>query len=80
MRYETISLNASPPQEEASSQNNDFKAYSLNQIFAMYRKHSNGVYSSLEEFKVRFDVDINKAYLDGRYGSVPKFKNIFKSK
>ena len=31
-------------------QNNDFKAYSLNQIFAMYRKHSNGVYSSLEEF------------------------------
>ncbi len=36
--------------------------------------------SSLEEFKVRFDVDINKAYLDGRYGSVPKFKNIFKSK
>jgi len=29
---------------------------------------------SLEEFKTRFDKDIMNAYLDGRYGSVPKFK------
>lgn len=29
---------------------------------------------SLERFKERFDKDILKAYLDGRYGSVPKFK------
>lgn len=29
---------------------------------------------SLEKFKIRFDQDVMKAYLDGRYGSVPKFK------
>lgn len=29
---------------------------------------------SLEKFKERFDKDVLKAYLDGRYGSVPKFK------
>ena len=29
---------------------------------------------SLEEFKTRFDKDIMSAYLDGRYGSIPKFK------
>ena len=29
---------------------------------------------SLEEFKTRFDKDIMTAYLDGRYGSIPKFK------
>lgn len=29
---------------------------------------------SLEQYKERFDRDILKAYLEGRYGSVPKFK------
>ncbi|WP_322905217.1 AAA family ATPase [Paenibacillus sp. SGZ-1009] len=29
---------------------------------------------SLEKYKERFDRDILRAYLDGRYGSVPKFK------
>lgn len=29
---------------------------------------------SLEDFKTRFDKDIMTAYLDGRYGSIPKFK------
>ncbi|MCZ8537279.1 AAA family ATPase [Paenisporosarcina quisquiliarum] len=29
---------------------------------------------SLEKFKERFDKDILKAYLDGRYGSIPEFK------
>lgn len=29
---------------------------------------------SLEAFKTRFDKDIMTAYLDGRYGSIPKFK------
>lgn len=28
----------------------------------------------LEKFKIRFDQDVMKAYLDGRYGSIPKFK------
>lgn len=29
---------------------------------------------SLEKYKERFDKDILRAYLDGRYGSIPKFK------
>ncbi|WP_419306805.1 AAA family ATPase [Acinetobacter guillouiae] len=29
---------------------------------------------SLEKYKIRFDQDVMKAYLDGRYGSIPKFK------
>ncbi|MDD4000369.1 MAG: AAA family ATPase [Bacilli bacterium] len=32
---------------------------------------------SLEEFNVRFDKKIDKAYLDGRYGGVPIFDSIF---
>jgi hypothetical protein len=28
---------------------------------------------SLEEYKVRFDKDIMKEYLVGKYGSIPKF-------
>ena len=32
---------------------------------------------SLEEFNVRFDKKIDKAYLDGRYGGIPIFNEIF---
>lgn len=32
---------------------------------------------SLEEFNVRFDKKIDKAYLDGRYGGVPIFDSVF---
>ena len=32
---------------------------------------------SLEEFNVRFDLIVDKAYLDGRYGGVPVFDSIF---
>ena len=32
---------------------------------------------SLEEFNVRFDKKIDKAYLDGRYGGVPIFNEVF---
>lgn len=34
---------------------------------------------SLEEFNVRFDKKIDKAYLDGRYGGVPVFDTVFPS-
>lgn len=30
---------------------------------------------SLENFKVRYDKKVEKAYLDGRYGGVPVFKD-----
>lgn len=32
---------------------------------------------SLEEYNTRFDQKIDKAYLDGRYGGVPKFSTVF---
>lgn len=32
---------------------------------------------SLEEYNTRFDQKIDKAYLDGRYGGVPKFSAVF---
>lgn len=35
---------------------------------------------SLEEYNTRFDQKIDKAYLDGRYGGVPKFSTIFPMK
>ncbi|MED3757792.1 ATP/GTP-binding protein [Peribacillus frigoritolerans] len=31
---------------------------------------------SLEKFKARFDTKILNAYLEGRYGAIPKFKNL----
>lgn len=31
---------------------------------------------SLDRFKERFDKDIAKAYLDGRYGAVPAFSDL----
>ena len=36
-------------------------------------KIGNSQLYSLEQFKTRFDKDIMNAYLEGRYGSVPKF-------
>ena len=35
---------------------------------------------SLEQYNERFDKKINKAYLDGRYGAVPLFDEIFPMK
>jgi AAA15 family ATPase/GTPase len=31
---------------------------------------------SLDRFKDRFDKDVAKAYLEGRYGAVPAFKSL----
>lgn len=42
-------------------------------------KNNNGETSlySLDEFNIRFDKKVDKAYLDGRYGGVPIFRTIF---
>lgn len=40
-------------------------------------KDGNSSLYSLEEFKERFDRVISNAYLDGRYGGIPKLKNLF---
>lgn len=37
----------------------------------------NSLLYSLEEFKERFDKNILNAYLDGRYGAIPRLRNIF---
>ena len=34
---------------------------------------------SLNKFKVRYDAQVKKAYLLGRYGAIPLFKEIFNS-
>ncbi|WP_285011050.1 AAA family ATPase [Lactococcus garvieae] len=39
----------------------------------------NSTLYSLEEYKERFDRNVMKAYLDGRYGAIPKLENLFSS-
>lgn len=46
--------------------------------FVEKQEKGESILYSLEKFKERFDKDILKAYLEGRYGSVPQFK-IFKN-
>lgn len=42
--------------------------------FVEKQEDGNSNLYSLEKFKERFDKDILKAYLEGRYGSIPEFK------
>ena len=42
--------------------------------FVEKQEKGNSRLYSLEEYKERFDKDILKAYLEGRYGSIPEFK------
>ncbi|WP_409252823.1 AAA family ATPase [Bacillus sp. SCS-153A] len=44
--------------------------------FVQKNEEGNSQLYSLEKFKTRFDKKIINAYLDGRYGAVPKFKNL----
>jgi AAA15 family ATPase/GTPase len=37
--------------------------------------HNNSRLYSLDKFKERYDKKISKAYLEGRYGAIPVFKN-----
>ena len=39
-------------------------------------KGESSIYS-LDEYNVRYDKKIDKAYLEGRYGGVPVFNSIF---
>jgi AAA15 family ATPase/GTPase len=45
--------------------------------FADKNKKGESSLYSLDEYNERFDKKIDKAYLEGRYGSVPKFEEIF---
>lgn len=56
----------------------DLELLRRDQIWFVERNsEGNSELYSLEQFKVRFDKDILKEYLNGRYGSVPKFDFLF---
>lgn len=56
----------------------DLELLRRDQIWFVERNElGNSELYSLEEFKVRFDKDILKEYLSGRYGSVPNFDFLF---
>jgi AAA15 family ATPase/GTPase len=56
----------------------DLNLLRRDQIWFVERNETgNSELYSLEEYKVRFDKDILKEYLSGRYGSVPKFNFLF---
>lgn len=56
----------------------DFQIIRRDEVWFV-EKNKNGETSlySLEEFNDRFDKKIDRAYLDGRYGGVPIFNNVF---
>ncbi len=57
----------------------DFDILRRDEIWFVDKKDGASSLYSLEEFNVRFDKRIDKAYLDGRYGGVPIFDSVFPS-
>ena len=55
----------------------DFEILRRDEIWFVNKDKGSSNLYSLEEYNERFDKKIDKAYLDGRYGGVPIFDNIF---
>lgn len=55
----------------------DLKLLRRDEIWFVDKRDNESCLYSLEDYKVRFDKDIMKDYLLGKYGSVPKFNNLF---
>lgn len=55
----------------------DFNILRRDEIWFVEKKDNISNLYSLEEFNVRFDKKIDKAYLEGRYGGVPIFDEVF---
>ena len=55
----------------------DFEILRRDEIWFVEKNNGESKMFSFEEFNERFDKKIDKAYLDGRYGGVPIFNNIF---
>ena len=55
----------------------DFEILRRDEIWFTEKKNNISTLYSLEEFNVRFDKKIDKAYLNGRFGGVPVFDTIF---
>ena len=58
----------------------DFSVLRRDEIWFVEKNEEGNTYLySLEEFKERFDKNIANAYLDGRYGAVPRLQSLFTS-
>lgn len=55
----------------------DFNILRRDEIWFIEKKDNVSNLYSLEEFNVRFDKKIDKAYLEGRYGGIPIFDEVF---
>ena len=55
----------------------DFNILRRDEIWFVEKKDNASNLYSLEEFNVRFDKKIDKAYLEGRYGGIPTFDEVF---
>lgn len=55
----------------------DFEILRRDEIWFVNKDKNGSKLYSLEQYNERFDKKIDKAYLDGRYGGVPIFDNIF---
>lgn len=58
----------------------NFELLRRDEIWFINKKESKSEIYSLEEFNVRFDKRIDKAYLEGRFGGIPIFDMIFPEK
>lgn len=55
----------------------DFDILRRDEIWFVEKKNNISSLYSLEEYNVRFDKKIDKAYLEGRYGGIPVFDKVF---
>ena len=55
----------------------DLKLLRRDEIWFVDKLNNESRLYSLEDYKVRFDKDIMKDYLSGKYGSIPKCNNLF---
>lgn len=55
----------------------DLKLLRRDEIWFVDKLNNESRLYSLEDYKVRFDKDIMKDYLSGKYGSIPTFNNLF---
>lgn len=55
----------------------DLDKFRRDEIWFMERdKKNQSCLYSLEKFKIRFDKELRKAYLDGRFGAIPILHNV----
>jgi len=58
----------------------DLKKRRRDEVWFIDKEENSSKMYSLDEFKVRFDKEIRKGYLFGRYGAIPVFNNLEKER